>query len=116
MIAKKTQSDKDWPMVRRLLEAHYFQHRAAASPAQVRFWLLELRTPALLIEVARGHAVIARDLAALRPLLVEAEAGREDGLGNALVEEERRERERDRQYWTPLKAELEKLRRERRKN
>jgi hypothetical protein len=24
--AKKTQRDKDWPMVRRLVEAHYFQH------------------------------------------------------------------------------------------
>jgi len=24
---KKTQRDKDWPMIRRLVEAHYFQHR-----------------------------------------------------------------------------------------
>jgi hypothetical protein len=26
VIAKKTQRDKDWPMIRRLLEAHYFEN------------------------------------------------------------------------------------------
>jgi hypothetical protein len=49
--AKKTQRDKDWPMVRRLIEAHYFQNREQATTAQVRFWLRELRTPA-----AKGRA------------------------------------------------------------
>ena len=38
VAAKKTQRDKDWPMVRRLLEAHYFQNREKASLSQVRFW------------------------------------------------------------------------------
>ncbi|HET7293213.1 MAG TPA: hypothetical protein VFM88_12370, partial [Vicinamibacteria bacterium] len=47
--AKKTQRDKDWPMIRRLVEAHYFQHREQATAAQVRFWLRELRTPELLV-------------------------------------------------------------------
>ena len=50
--AKKTQRDKDWPMLRRLVEAHYFEHRSRATPAQVNFWLGELRTPELLIEAA----------------------------------------------------------------
>ena len=40
--AKKTQRDKDWPMIRRLLEAHFFQNSAKPSPAQIRFWLREL--------------------------------------------------------------------------
>jgi len=35
--AKKTQRDKDWPMIRRLVEAHYFQNRAKPNPAQIRF-------------------------------------------------------------------------------
>ena len=35
--AKKTQRDKDWPMVRRLMEAHYFRHRQGAAPEQVAF-------------------------------------------------------------------------------
>ena len=46
--AKKTQQDKDWPMIRRLVEAHYFQNQKRPNPAQVRFWLIELRTPQLL--------------------------------------------------------------------
>jgi hypothetical protein len=32
--AKKTQHDKDWPMIRRLVEAHYFQHRINPNFAQ----------------------------------------------------------------------------------
>lgn len=44
--AKKTQRDKDWPMIRRLVEAHYFAHRARPSAPQLGFWLRELRTPA----------------------------------------------------------------------
>jgi hypothetical protein len=38
--AKKTQSDKDWPMIRRLVEANYFQHRRKPGTTQVKFWLL----------------------------------------------------------------------------
>ncbi|MDO8943508.1 MAG: hypothetical protein Q7U75_10010, partial [Desulfobacterales bacterium] len=67
--AKKTQRDKDWPMIRRLIEAHYFEHRTRPGPAHLRFWLLELRTPELLLTLARGHAPLCRRLAALRPLL-----------------------------------------------
>ena len=54
--AKKTQRDKDWPMVRRLVEVNYFANRENPTREQVRFWFLELRTPELLIElvVERG--------------------------------------------------------------
>ena len=47
--AKKTQRDKDWPMIRRLVEAHYFQNNTKPNSAQIRFWLQELRTPQLLV-------------------------------------------------------------------
>ncbi len=43
--AKKTQRDKDWPMVRRLIEVNYFANRENSSREQVRFWFLELRSP-----------------------------------------------------------------------
>src|SRR3954452_12654152 len=33
--AKKTQRDKDWPMLRRLVEAHYFQNQPKPEPAQI---------------------------------------------------------------------------------
>jgi hypothetical protein len=108
--AKKTQRDKDWPMIRRLVEAHYFENRDSARAAQVRFWLRELRTPALLIEVARSHAPACERLASARPLLAHALSGNEAALESALTEEEAGERQRDKAYWVPLRKELETLR------
>jgi hypothetical protein len=46
-----------------------------------------------------------------RPLLAQAAPGKNEELERALVVEESAERERDRQYWLPLRNELEKLRR-----
>jgi hypothetical protein len=111
--AKKTQRDKDWPMIRRLVEADYFKHREQPKQQQLVFWFLELRTPELVIELASAHPKICGRLVKQRSLLKLAAAGQENDLIEALSEEERLEREADRQYWTPLKAELEQLRRAR---
>src|SRR5438128_8333786 len=104
--AKKTQRDKDWPMIRRLTEVHYFANREHPTPQQINFWLLELRTPELLIELVATRKLPAR-LTLKRPLLKLAQEGKEMELAKALLEEERMEREADRKYWIPLKAELE---------
>jgi hypothetical protein len=108
--AKKTQRDKDWPMIRRLVEASFFENRPKPNPAQIRFWLAELRTPELLIEVARKNPLGAEQLAGKRQLLRHALAGESSKLEKALAVEERAERESDRRYWLPLKKTLEKLR------
>ena len=108
--AKKTQRDKDWPMIRRLVEAHYFENSAAPNPAQVRFWLQELRTPQILVEVAQRHSKFCRQLCAKRPLLTHAALGKVEELVQALTTEEFAERQRDKQYWMPLRIELEQLR------
>jgi hypothetical protein len=108
--AKKTQRDKDWPMIRRLVEAHYFSHNVKSSAAQIKFWLTEFRTPPLLLEIAQAHVGIARRLATKRPLLKHAISGKLTQLENALVYEENRLRAEDRAYWSPLFKELEKLR------
>ena len=108
--AKKTQRDKDWIMLRRLLEAHFFQNRTKPTAEKIRFWLRELRTPELLIEVGQAHPRLVSRLAAARPLLALVTAGQEAALAQALKEEEQHEREFDRQYWLPLKSELETLR------
>ena len=108
--AKKTQRDKDWPMIRRLVEAHYFQNNAKPNPAQIRFWLQELRTPQLLVEAAHRHPLLCRRLVRTRPMLMHAVLGRMEELELALTAEESAERERDKQYWLPLRVELEKLR------
>jgi hypothetical protein len=113
--AKKTQRDKDWPMIRRLLEADYFGAPSTPSENQVCFWLRELRTPPLLVEVARAHSALAGALLTERPLLAFALAPDPSGLTAALAEEERAERERDRVYWEPLRRELEVLRRQERR-
>jgi hypothetical protein len=111
--AKKTQRDKDWPMIRRLVEAHYFENQKQPKPAQIRFWLKELRTAELLVELARRHPAICRRRAKERPLLTHAASGAAGALEQALLAEETAERQRDREYWLPLKAELEELRRTR---
>jgi hypothetical protein len=68
----------------------------------------------MLIELA-GRRPDARRLATpSRPLLALAEPGREPELAEALLSEERLERERDRAYWEPLKAELGRWRADRR--
>lgn len=109
--AKKTQRNKDWPMIQALLEAHFVQFDAQPTPQRIRFWLEEARTPAILqrvaarfpeVEVEREAAMLAKNGA--DELAIEA----------ALKAEEERERALDRAYWAPLKAELEQLRRERR--
>jgi hypothetical protein len=110
VIAKKTQRDKDWPMVRRLLEAHYFQNREKATTAQVRFWLRELRTAELLVETARRWPVAWKAQKRHRRLLADARPGHEVRLVEGLAREERAERQADARYWAPLKAELERLR------
>jgi len=108
--AKKTQRSKDWPMLQRLVEAHYLRQRAAPTAAQQRFWLRELRTPELLVEAAAAWPEVVRPLQMQRPLLTLADPEKLRELDEALAAEERAEREQDRVYWQPLKAELERLR------
>ncbi len=108
--AKKTQLDKDWPMVRRLVESHYFAGRADPTAQAIAFWLRELRTPELLVEVGRTHPGPCRAAETTRPLLGFAASGDLDRLRAALRDEEDAERAADRAYWAPLRAELTMLR------
>lgn len=108
--AKKTQRDKDWPMIRRLVEQHYFRHRTQATTPQIEFWLRELRTAELLLEAAAKHSELARDLVSARPAIQPALDCKADEVIQALEDEQRAERRRDREFWDPLKRELEQLR------
>lgn len=108
--SKKTQRDKDWPMIRRLIEANYVANREHPTPEQIEFWLLESRTPSLLREVALAHPVMARRLSDRRPFLASIDGIDDREIESALEGEEKREREIDRAYWKPLREELERLR------
>jgi hypothetical protein len=107
VLAKKTQRDKDWPMIQRLVEQSYF-HGEGNKSDLVKFWLRELRTPEILIRVAAKHPEAAR--ASSRPAVGEALGGDLEKVADAIYQEEREERRKDREYWEPLKRELEQLR------
>lgn len=115
VAVKKTRRDKDWIMLRRLVEAHYAQHRDRPTAAQVEFWLREARTPELLIEVARAHPETARKVAEERPAARMALEGHAPEVLDVLRGEEAAERAEDDAYWQPLMRELETLRRARRR-
>jgi hypothetical protein len=108
--AKKTQRDKDWPMIRRLVESNYARYRMNPTPEQVQFWLRECRTPALLAEIVKERPDEAAVAAQTRTLLSLATGDDLAPLCDALDAEEKRERNCDREYWAPLKKELEQLR------
>jgi hypothetical protein len=69
----------------------------------------ELRTPELLVEVAAAHPALAGDEGALRPAVHAAQFAGPDAVSEALETEEQEERRKDREYWEPLKRELEEL-------
>ena len=111
VASKRTQRDKDWLMIRKLLEASYAQASHETSTEQIEFWLGELRTPELLVACAETFSEQASRVAERREAT--AAALRRDlvSVRAALASEESHEREFDRAYWAPLRAELEKLRR-----
>ncbi|HEX5725388.1 MAG TPA: hypothetical protein VFX98_07965 [Longimicrobiaceae bacterium] len=111
VAAKKTQRDQDWPMIRRLVEANYAAFYDAPTPQRVRFWLDELRSPALLVEAVARFPDEARAAAERREAVACVLQGYEEEVQEELDEEMARERAADRLYWAPLRKELEELRR-----
>ena len=114
--AKKTQRDKDWPVIGALVEGHFRQFRHEPTPDRVHFWLRESRTPERLHELVSLFPVEARTLQPGRPLLAHAIQGDSAALRTALDAEVRAEQARDRAYWEPLRREIEAFRREERRS
>jgi hypothetical protein len=112
--AKKTQREKDWPIIAALVEGHHHALRAAPTLERVAFWLREARTPELLGDLAGRFPAEARAMLATRSLLSHAIAGDLDALRTAIDVETRAEQARDRAYWEPLRRELEEFRRQER--
>ena len=110
--SKKTQRDKDWGHIRRLVEVDYLTRRNEAGEDDTAWWLMELRTPRYLMELAAAHADMAGRMAA-RPWLADAVGQGEETVEQRLLEEEQRIRAEDRAWWRPLRAELEEMRRRR---
>lgn len=109
--AKKTQRDKDWPMIQRLVDSHYDTFKDNPTDEQVCFWLRESRTPETLIVVADAYPNQRdQNMAARRPVLEAAKSASPVAVRQAIQQEEFNERSADEQYWRPLKEELLSLR------
>ena len=107
---KKTQRDKDWPMIRRLVEADIYKARDNPDNSKILFWLAECRTPELLISLAEKYPDMAMEISKERALISSALSGNREEIQRLLRDEEDREREADREYWEPLKKQLEEWR------
>ena len=107
---KKTQRDKDWFMIKRLVENDMALNKDSPSALKIKWWLSECRTPELLKKLAVKYADMTKKMVSKRPLLAQAIKGDLADLAKALYEEEQIERQKDIQYWKPLRKELEMLR------
>lgn len=108
--AKKTQRDKDWPVISRLAELHYLQHRQQPTADRLQFWFSELRSEEPLLELAKEFPSEANAFSAKRKLIDLAIRNDRLALSRALAEEVILIKELDREFWKPLKAELEQMR------
>ncbi len=109
--AKKTQRDKDWPMIRRLIEADTILH-PAPTKEKLHFWLKECRTPEILLHLAQEH--LEHGQSHPRPAVTAALRGADaEAIFALLRQEEDTERKADAAWWAPLRKKLEALRRER---
>lgn len=111
VLAKKTQREKDWPVIEALVEAHYSAFFSQPIFDRLQFWLMESRTPERLIELCAKYPLEASNFLKRRPLLAKAINSQPTELRVELDAEKRHEQEKDRLYWEPLKREMEEFRR-----
>jgi len=111
--SKKTQRDKDWLMLKRLVENDIILNKHNSSNDHVRWWLQECRNAGTLIELAKKYPRLAKDCSSERSLLSSVIIPDTEKLALQLHNEEMLERQKDIEYWKPLKRELEALRRKR---
>jgi hypothetical protein len=113
--AKKTQREKDWPIIGALVESHFRQFRQECTQNRIFFWLRESRTPERLCELVSRFPDETQTNLGDRPLLAQAISRDMDLLRASLDAEVRAEQAKDRAYWEPLRREIEFFRREERK-
>ena len=110
VISKKTQRDKDWLMLKRLVANDIILKKYKASLDRIKWWLGECRNVDMLIKLAKKYRFLSKKMAKERPLISSAIKGDKDELLTKLNREEAKERKKDTAYWLPLKKELETLR------
>lgn len=112
--AKKTQRNKDWPVIELLVNIHHRENADSPQPNWIEFWLGEARSPELIIDLAARFPAETAALLPARPLLAAAVRQDMETLRIELDAEVRAEQAKDRAYWEPLRREIEIFRREER--
>jgi len=112
---KKTQRDKDWATIGELIEADMVAHQTQVDQRRLAFWLREARNADTLIELARAYHDAAAAAVASRPLLRAALESDRAALELRLAQEQIEGKAADREYWAPLRRELESMRQDRRR-
>ncbi len=107
--SKKTQRDKDWPMIRRLIEVDYLARKSSASQKGFLWWLKECRTPIYLKKIVKDFPNL-RHKVVERPWLKNILNYTDEEVGTILDEERKGFIIIDREYWDPLRKELERMR------
>jgi len=110
VASKKTQRDKDWFMLRRLVDNDIVLHGDTSNVYKISWWLHECRNLDHLINLCRKYPNLVQQQLSNRPLLKVAIRVDKKKLAQLLEEEKEQEQEKDRAYWDPLKKELELLR------
>ncbi len=108
--SKKTQRDKDWFMLKRLVDNDIVLYKDNPSKEKIRWWLFESRSAEALISLTTKYPVVTKECIAARPLLSTAVGSDIEKLKMQFCEEELAERKKDINYWVSLKKELEGLR------
>ncbi|GAG11894.1 unnamed protein product, partial [marine sediment metagenome] len=111
--SKKTQRDKDWFMLKRLVDNDIILNKDNPPDGRVRWWFRECRDAGTLVELAEKYPEIAKECTLDRQLLASAIIPDVQSLNLQLRDEEMAERQKDTEYWIPLKEELETLRKSR---
>lgn len=108
--SKKTQRDKDWLMLKRLVNNDIILNKHNFLNDRLRWWFQECRDTGLLIELAVKYPKIVKKCITNRPLLTLAISADIQKFNVQIHDEEMLERQKDIEYWAPLKRELEILR------
>ena len=112
--SKKTQRDKDWLMLKRLVENDIIRHKHNPAKERIKWWVQECRDAQVLIELAKKYPKTAKECIADRPVISAALISDIQTVNSRLHDEELRERQRDIEYWAPLIKELEEIRHKKR--
>lgn len=108
--SKKTQRDKDWFMLKRLVLNDIIARKYKAPKEDIQWWFQECRDAEFLIELAKKYPEILQENIMNRSFLKSAVSADIKKLNKGLWDEEQLEREKDKAYWRPLRKELEDLR------